>query len=37
MVCGEETVVGAVYSPDAEMDPHDEPVQPDPAIVHFTD
>ena len=27
---------GAVYKPDAEIDPHAEPVQLGPAMVHFT-
>jgi hypothetical protein len=31
------TVAGAVYKPEAEMDPHAEPAQPVPATVHFTE
>ena len=31
------TLVGAEYTPEVEIDPHAEPVQPVPAIDHFTD
>jgi hypothetical protein len=31
------TVAGAMYKPDAEIDPHAKPAQPVPATVHFTD
>ena len=31
------TLAGAVYKPDAEIDPHAAPAQPVPATVHFTD
>ncbi len=31
------TLAGAVYTPEVEIDPHAEPVQPVPATDHFTD
>ena len=34
---GVGAVAGAVYKPEAEIDPHAEPAQPDPATAHFTD
>lgn len=34
---GVGTVAGAVYKPEAEINPHAEPAQPDPATVQFTD
>lgn len=36
-VGGAGTLAGAVYKPEAEMDPHAEPEQPVPATVQFTD
>ena len=33
---GLERLAGAVYNPDAEIDPHADPAQPVPVIVHFT-
>jgi hypothetical protein len=31
------TLAGAIYKPEAEIDPHARPAHPVPATVHFTD
>jgi hypothetical protein len=38
VIVGEAGIVaGAAYKPEAEIDPHAEPAQPEPKRVHFTD